>query len=152
MKKNKKELKREESRELRHNKGLTIKELAIRYRKSERTIYRWLSPESQRDLLDRHLSKKKRNIPKKYPPEIFIRIVELKKELPQRSAPILQDLLKKEFPTNSPSLSLIRKYLREQGLNSRVKDRKQGYVKFQREQPNDLWQIDIAGVQTVGNL
>ncbi len=152
MKKSKKEVKREEARELRYNRGLSVKELTVRYRKSERTIYRWLSPEDQRDLLDRHSSKKKRNVPKKYPPEVFKRIAELKKELPQRSAPILQDLLKKEFPRNTPSLTLIRKYLQEQGLNSREKSPKQGYVKFQREKPNDLWQIDVAGVQTVGNL
>ena len=39
MKKSKKELKREEARELRHNKGLTIAELASHYKKSENLIY-----------------------------------------------------------------------------------------------------------------
>jgi len=152
MKKNKIEFKREEARELRYNKRLSIKELASHYRKSQRTIYRWLTPEDQCDLPDRQNYRKKLNTPKKYPLDIFNRIVELKKELPQRSAPIIQNFLEKEFPTKTPSLSLIRKHVREQGLVSKEKCRKQGYIKFERGKANDLWQIDIAGVQTVGNL
>ncbi|MHA1284447.1 MAG: helix-turn-helix domain-containing protein [Promethearchaeota archaeon] len=42
MKKSEKESIYEEARELRYNKGLSIKELALHYGKSERTIYRWL--------------------------------------------------------------------------------------------------------------
>ena len=39
MKKSKKESNREEAREFRHNRGLSIKELASHYGKSERTIW-----------------------------------------------------------------------------------------------------------------
>lgn len=152
MKKTQKELIREEARELRHNKGLTIEELAIHYGKSERTIYRWLSTPHKKNLADHHLQKKASIRSRKYGPEIFSRILEIKKELPQRSAPLIRRLLKKESATTIPSLSTIYNYLHEEGLVFKPKYRRQGYLKFERSQPNDLWQIDIAGVQTVGHL
>ncbi|MBY8984965.1 MAG: helix-turn-helix domain-containing protein [Candidatus Lokiarchaeota archaeon] len=59
MKKPKNEINSEEARELRHNKGLTIEELASHYGKSERTIYRWLNTNYQEKSLDQHKIKKK---------------------------------------------------------------------------------------------
>jgi transposase InsO family protein len=152
MKKPQKELNREEARELRHNKGLTIQELALHYGKSERTIYRWLNNHIKKNSASQHHQKKTYIRSRKYAPEIFTRIKEIKQEIPQRSAPIIRKLLKKEFPDPIPSLSTIYNYLHEEGLVYRPKYRRQGYVKFERSQPNDLWQIDIAGVQTVGHL
>lgn len=143
---------REEARELHHNKGLSIEELASRYGKSKRTIFRWVKTNYQERLLDQQHIKKKCKRSRKYDPEIFNRIRDLKKELPQRSAPIVWKLLKKEFPNDTPSISTIRKYIRDNGLTYKHKDSPQGYVKFERKRPNDLWQIDIAGVQTVGHL
>jgi len=58
MKKSKKELNREEARELRHNKGLTTEELASHYGKSERTIYRWLSTHNKKNSPDQQNRKK----------------------------------------------------------------------------------------------
>jgi len=62
------------------------------------------------------------------------------------------EITSKEFPNNTSSLSTIRKYIRDKGLTYKKNNPKQGYVKFERKQPNDLWQIDIVGVQTVGHL
>ncbi len=152
MKKSKKELNREEARGLRHNKGLTTEELASHYGKSTRTIYRWLSNHNKKNSPDQQNRKKNHKRSRKYPPGIFTRIIEFKKEVPQRSAPIVWKLLKKEFPNTTPSLSTIYKYFHEQGLVYKNRNRRQGYIKFERSKPNDLWQIDIAGVQTVGHL
>lgn len=152
IKDNKKKKNREEARELRHNKGLSIEDLALYFGKCERTIYRWLKLASQKDSPVHTNSKKKTKRSKKYPIEIFNRILELKEELPQRSTPLVHSILKSEFPTSCPSLSTIRKFIRDQGLTYKPKYRKQGYIKFERQKPNDLWQIDIAGVQTVGHL
>lgn len=152
MKKSKNKLNREEALELRHNKGLTIKELASHYGKSERTIYRWLNHHHEKNSLDQQHQNKKQKRTRKYPPEIFIRILELKKESLQRSAPIIRELLRKEFPNTTPSLSTIYNYFHEHGLVYKDRNRRQGYIKFERSKPNDLWQIDIAGVQTVGHL
>jgi transposase InsO family protein len=142
----------EEARDLYYNKRLTTSELANRYGKSVRTIYRWLNKVKQEE--PSACSKPRRAVKrvKKYPPVIFNRIVVIKEELPQRSAPAVHQILKREYPANCPSLSTVRKYIRDQGLTCKPGPRKQGYIKFEREKPGDLWQIDIAGVQTVGHL
>jgi putative transposase len=152
MKTNQKELIREEARELHHNKELSIEALAFRYGKSIRTIYRWINKDVKEKSLDQHDFSRKRIRARKYSPEIFNRMKELKTELPQRSAPMIKKLLEQEFSKNVPSLSTIRKYFRDNGLNHKNVNQRQGYMKFERKQPNDLWQIDIAGVQTVGHL
>jgi len=100
-------------RELYYNKGLSIKDLAIYYRKSERTIYRWIKCINQENSLASHNSKKNIGRLKKYSPEIFNWITKLNEELPERRAPLVYKILKKEFPTNCPSVSTIRKYFQE---------------------------------------
>ena len=79
MKKNKKEELYKEVKELRYNKDLSIKELAQYYRKSERTIYRWLQKgrehkkEENKQATDRNLQRNKEhdleNIRKKFSAE-----------------------------------------------------------------------------------
>jgi len=139
-------------RELYYNKGFAISDLAIHFGKHKRTIYRWLKAASQEDSLVYHKPINKSEHPRKYPQEIFNRIVQIKKELPQRTATLVHKKLKSEYFSNCPSISTIRKYIRDQGLSGDSKIQKQGYAKFERKKPNDLWQIDIAGVQTVGHL
>jgi len=149
--KKKKEL-LERAREMYYNQGRSIEDIAIELNKSKRTIYRWLNLANQEVSLDSHQSKKKSGRPKIYPPEIIDRIIELKKELPQRTAPLVHKWLKKEFPDVCPSIPYVRKIIRDQGLSNNTTDRKRGYRRFQRSKPNDMWQIDIAGVETVGHL
>jgi len=152
MKEKKKKELYELMRELYYNKGLSAKILAIRFGKSEITIYRWLKRVHQVKTPGNRKARKRYRRSKKYPLEIFNRIVELKREIPQRSAPMIYKILQEEFKTFYPSLSTIQKHIRDQGLVYNYKDRNQGYKRFQRQKPNDLWQIDIAGVQTVGHL
>ncbi|MGQ4874991.1 MAG: hypothetical protein ACP6IY_13065, partial [Promethearchaeia archaeon] len=120
--------------------------------KSERTIYRWLSHPFKDGRIDNSKINLKNSYKKKYPTEIFNGIKSLKTEFPYRSAPLIQKILKRDFPDNCPSISTIRKYIRNKGLNQKRNERKLGYIKFEREHANDLWQIDIAGVQTIGHL
>lgn len=141
----------EEVRELYHNKDLTIEQLAKCYMISGRTVYRWLQRARQTDDDKEKRKKKKSKRHKIYPPEIYARIIELKEEIPQRSAPMIEHLLQMEFK-KIPCLSTIQKFLREQRLVYKKKEQQQGYKSFQRSKPNDLWQVDIAGVQTVGHL
>jgi transposase InsO family protein len=149
--KKKKEL-YEEVRELYYNKGLSIQDLGALHGKTTRTIYRWLKNAHQEKTETKSIVRKKSNRIKKYPLEIFVRIRELKEKIPQRSAPMIERMLQLEYKDNSPSLSTIQKFLREEGLVYKKREQNQGYKKFQRDKPNDLWQVDIAGVQTVSHL
>lgn len=154
MKKKDKEKKElyETVRELHYNKGLTKEELADRFGKHIRTIYRWLNHPSKENSPVSHKVKSHHNRAKTYSPEIFNRIIELKEELSRRSAVQVHEILKKEFPDACPSISTIRKFIRDEGLKYKPIYRRPGYITFERKQPNDLWQIDIAGVQTVSHL
>ena len=139
-------------RELHYNKGLTKAELADRFGKHERTISRWINYLSKELSPGSQEVKAHNNRAKKYPPEVFNRITELKKELPRRTAVRVREMLEKEFPDACPSISTIRKFIRDTGLKYKPVYRRQGYITFERKKPNDLWQIDIAGVQTIGHL
>jgi len=52
-------MKKEETRESNHKKGLTIEELASCYGKAKRTIYRWLNINYQEKSPDQQKIKKK---------------------------------------------------------------------------------------------
>ena len=151
-----KEMKKQELyrliKELRYNKGLSIQELAKKVGKSKRTIYRWLKRVKKPPDTDQCTKDENRGRPKEYSEEIFDEIRRIKEEVPQRSAPLVKRILKQKFPSNCPSLTTIRRFLREQGLSNADTTPRCGYHRFARERPNELWQIDIAGVQTVAHL
>jgi len=139
-------------KELRYNKGLSIRELAKKFGKSKRTIYRWLKRAKETPDSDHCGEDETRGRPKEYPQEIFDEIKKIKEEVPQRSAPLVKRILKRKFPNNCPSLTTIRRFLREYGLSNGGGAPRKGYRRFIRDKPNELWQIDIAGVQTVAHL
>ena len=141
----------ERVKELWYNTNLSIDALAKKFGKSRRTIYRWIRRAQRENPISKRKIKK-RGRPPKYPKKVYRRIKEIKLENPRRSAPMVRRILKKEFPNKCPSVSMIRKYIRSLGLTYHQKEQKQGFKRFVRERPNELWQIDIAGVQTVGHL
>jgi len=134
------------------NHAATPRDLALKYGTSVRTIYRWVGGKKGRQLLVPREIKLKRNRPRKYPPEVFARVVALKEELPRRTAAGIWVILRREFASNVPSVSTVRKFLAASGLGPGDPAPRKGYVKFERKRPNELWQLDIAGVQTVGHL
>lgn len=103
------------AKEMYYNQGRSIEDIADELSKSKRTIYRWLCLVSQELSPVSHKSKKKSGRPKIYPPEIINQIIELKKELPQKSAPLVHVWLRKEFPDACPSIPYIRKTIRDRG-------------------------------------
>ncbi len=134
------------------NKHLKPEKIAELTGKSKRTIYRWLNPKKRSEVLDPQKSKPKKVRKRLYSSKIFDRIKELKEELPGRTAIIIRNLIEKEFPQTTPSISTIRKFIALQGYSKNNVYNRKGYIVFERSKPNDLWQIDIAGVQTVGHL
>ena len=137
--------------DMRYNRHMSVNAIAARFKRSTRTIERWTQDIKEGTSVSRMMNLAARHRPKLYSERVFVRIVELKTENTRRSAVDVHRLLRREFPSDCPSISLVQKHLAAEGLNTREKN-KTGYVKFARDRPNDLWQIDIAGVQTIGHL
>ena len=135
-----------------YNKGYSNHEIARLLEVSTRTVIRWKKRCKKSSIQGEQPLNCKRKRKRQFAPVIFARILALKKEMPKRTAVAIQRRLKTEFPTGFPSQSTIRKYLCSRGYSFKGGNGRQGYVKFQREQPNDLWQIDIAGHQSLSGL
>ncbi|MHA1888811.1 MAG: DDE-type integrase/transposase/recombinase, partial [Promethearchaeota archaeon] len=135
-----------------YHKKLTISEIALNVKKSTRTIYRWIHEREKPSTSCQHDQSIRCHSQKKYSQEVLNRIIELKKENPKRSARIIREYLMREDINPIPSESTIRRYLMINGLGKIASESRQGYIVFEREKPNELWQIDIAGVQSVGHL
>ena len=135
-----------------HHQKRSIDEIAESEHKSIRTIYRWLqkgnSPKNNRQP---HQSKKCHRV-SRFSDEVLDRIVALKQENSKRSAKIILKILIQENYDHIPSETSIRRHLVKNGLGRVASEYRRGYVAFERACPNELWQIDIAGVQTIGHL
>ena len=143
---------REDVVNLYYNRHLKPTKIAEMTGRSVRTIYRWLNLQKHVEVTDPQKKKPKFLRRKRYPSKVFDKIKELKEELPVRTAVLIHRNLQKVFPKMTPSISTIRKYLVAQGYSKNDLPNRKGYIVFERSKPNDLWQIDIAGVQTVGHL
>ncbi|MHA1521638.1 MAG: DDE-type integrase/transposase/recombinase [Promethearchaeota archaeon] len=135
-----------------HHGKLKISEIAEKLGKSPRTVYRWLNGEKKPHIPRQQESQTSRKRRRQYSDEILARIVQLKSEYPKRSARIIRSLLESEHPSPIPSETTIRRILVEKGMGRIAAEARKGYITFERERPNELWQIDIAGVQTVAHL
>ena len=135
-----------------YNKGLTNAEIAQILGISTRTVIRWKQSKEDQDSPVCQKPKHKRKRKRTYPESTFKRILELKEEMSARSSSGIHRLLLQELQADCPSISTIRKFLHAKGYSAKKSVRREGYIKFERAKPNDLWQIDIAGVQTVGPL
>jgi transposase InsO family protein len=122
------------------------------FRVTVRTICRWKKAAKAATHSSAPTVRIKRKRKRRHPPEVFARAIELKKELPRRSAAGIHRLLKMEFPRGVPCESTIRKFLAANGLSSKGDAPRKGYKRFTRGHANDLWQVDIAGPQKFGHL
>ena len=147
-----KEEKRKEAAHFYYHGKLSIDKIAEKMKKSPRTIYRWLEIETHPRVTRQQDQAKKCQNRSPYPKQILNRILELKQENSRRSARIIRNMLESERFLQIPSEPTIRRHLVNNGLGRIAAEAKRGFVIFQREKPNELWQTDIAGVQTVGHL
>ncbi len=125
-----------------YNKGLSNEEIARQLNCSVRTICRWKKQANQSVSSVSQPQKRKYTRARHFSLEVFNRMMVLKKESPQRSAQLIFLKLQTEFPARFPSESTIRKYLVGQGFQFKKIQNRQGYIKFQRKSPNELWQIE----------
>lgn len=138
--------------DLYYNGRWTIAQLAARYGRSNRTIFRWIARGKQDPQIAAPVPKRTRHREKKYPDMVFDRIRALKMENSRRTASNIHYKLRAELQDKCPSIHLVRKFMAKEGLNVKDPSARKGYVKFTRKHANDLWQIDIAGVQHLPGL
>jgi len=134
------------------HKRLSVTEIAQQLGKSPRTIYRYLKKEKKQLLSRQQVIVTKISRRFRFSDAIVKQVLELKQENPKRSARIIRELLEQKEISSVPSENTIRRILIQNGLGRVASESQQGYVMFEREQANELWQVDIAGVQSVGHL
>jgi putative transposase len=119
---------------------------------SSRTIQRWLVEYGNKESSFWTGKWKTRTREPTYGDDVRARVRELHDEVPTRSATTIHRLLSTTLHEGCPSLQTVRRMLRAQGLGREKVSRRKNYIKFERDFPNDLWQIDFKGWDVLGHL
>ena len=123
--------------------GESISDLCREFDVSRKTGHKWLERYKEGGfplLSDR--SRRPRGQPNRTPKVIEDRVVELRLEYGW-SGPKLHELLKREGVSLSPAT--IDRIIRRRGLVSKEASSKAATKRFERSQPNELWQMDFKG-------
>lgn len=129
-----------------HGEGKTsMSALCREYGISRKTGYKWLERNRQGESLKDH-SRRPLHSPNKIPAEIEARIVQARQEHPTWGARKLLRLLQNQGENLLPSTSTVCNILRRNGLiTPHASALHTPYKRFERAQPNELWQMDFKG-------
>ena len=127
--------------------GANLSALCQVYGISRKTGYKWLNryrQEGGAGLDDR--SRRPRRSPSRTPPEMVERILELRCKHPAWGGRKLKRRLENLGVDGVPAASTITEILRRQGKLAGEKEaRQKPFVRFEMDQPNQLWQMDFKG-------
>ncbi len=127
--------------------GSNISELCRRMKISRKTAYKTLrryASGGAQNLRDR--SHRTHSCPHRTDPELEERIIALRLAHPTKGAHVLHRLLQDQGCTDVPAKSTIQAILKRHGLIDPVESAKHTpHVRFERPQPNALWQMDFKG-------
>lgn len=134
--------------------GLSFSELCRRHGISRVSGYKWVGrhrAEGGKGLLDR--SRRPRSSPRRSSPELEAAVVSIRLEHPvwggRKIRRVLQD---RGCPREVPAASTISSILRRHGLLGRgTREGSRPVERFERGEPNDLWQMDFKGWIRLGN-
>ena len=134
--------------------GAQMSELCRRFGISRQTGYKWLQRfacDGERGLDDR--SRRPLSSSRQSSPEIEALIVACRGEHPRWGGRKLRKLLRDEGHSGLPAASTITQILRRHGLLNECDGAGQAraFQRFERETPNDLWQMDFKGHFALGN-
>lgn len=131
---------------LAQQEGSNMRELCRRYRISSRTAYKWLKryeQEGEQGLMDR--SKRPKHTPKQTGAEMEAKVVEVRQQTGWGGRKIAR-VLRDQGYTNVPHANTITDILRRAGKLEEVECGKhQPVQRFEKSQPNELWQMDFKG-------
>lgn len=127
--------------------GETVADVCRRYGISRDTYYRYRRrylAEGLDGLEDQ--SRRPRTSPVRIPPEVEVRICEMRRDHPRWGARRIRAELQREG-TDPPAVSTIHQALRRNGLVAPQPPRRpRANKRFEREISNDLWQIDATQI------
>lgn len=127
------------------NKDKTISSLCREYEISRKTAYKWLNRYKQDGIFGlEDLSKRpsKTNITDS---EIHQLIIDIRNKFPAWGARKLRQYLINQG-TNVPSESTFNRILLKHGLiTNEASKKREKYIRFEKENPNELWQMDFKG-------
>lgn len=127
--------------------GANVRELSRRFGISPTTAYKWLNryDEQGSDGL-RDQSRKPQNSPRQTDPAMERLVLELRKEHPAWGGRKLRARLIHQGIPDVPSASTITAILKRHDLIDPAQSPKHTrWQRFEREEPNELWQIDFKG-------
>ena len=142
---------REELVALAQAPGCNIAELARRFGVSRKTLYKWKNRAAEHGPTinnqwchDR--SRQPATCPWRTGSQVEQRVVELRNQYEQWGPRKLRHLLEQEGQTPLPSVSTIAAILKRRGLVSREESlKRKPFTRFERSEPNALWQMDFKG-------
>jgi transposase InsO family protein len=132
-------------------KVVSFKELCGRFGVSPRTGYSWLGrwrAEGEAGLVDR--SRRPHSNPNRTPAELEDLVVGVRKEHPVWGGRKINRVLVNQGHIGVPTPSTITGILRRHGLLDGGRPSR-AYRRWERLEPNELWQMDLKGWFTLGN-
>jgi transposase InsO family protein len=125
------------------SKEVSVAELARRFSVSRKTVYKWADRARQsQGLADR--SRRPRASPHQTSVKMEQRVLALRDAHPKWGARKLRAKLLRDGQS-PPSASTITEILRRHGKLGERAGQPRAFVRFERETPNDLWQMDFKG-------
>lgn len=137
---------RQEFVRLYHQRTLSMAELCRRYEISRKTGYKWIGRYSHggaEALADQ--SRRPRSSPHQTSSKIEALVVQLRTQHPRWGGRKLRQRLLDLGHTEVPVASTITEILRRHGLLELPDRATRDFQRFEREEPNDLWQMDFKG-------
>ena len=127
--------------------GVNMSELCQRIGVSRKTGYKWLRRYLEGGDQGLHdLSKRPQHSPNRTSQEVEQRVVDLRREYPNKGSHVLARMLRDRGYERVPSKSTITAILRRHGLIEPSESAKhERYKRFEHAEPNDLWQMDFKG-------
>lgn len=129
---------------------VSVSELCRRFEISRKTGYKWLGrAKENQPLSDR--SRRPLSSPTRCPEEVEAQVLAVREAHPAWGGRKIRAwLLARNLP--SPSASGVTEVLRRHGkLNGPGAGEKRDWVRFEREAPNELWQMDFKGHFALGD-
>lgn len=129
-------------------KRQSFQDLCDEFEVTRQTGYVWLrryAEQGVKGLVDR--SRRPNKSPRRTPGKIEQRVVELRLKWPDWGAPKLAKLLSEQSPPVSLAARTVHRILERHGLIQAGDRHPHAFQRFERSEPNELWQMDFKGPQ-----